>query len=299
VTPFVLLGAGALGVSSDRAVVGIEVDPALHFGGGVKFFLNRWVSLRLDLRDVVSNRHGDSESFGAHDFEALLGLSVTLVRKREERKPPPPADGDGDGFIDAKDACPKEAGTEADGCPIRDEDGDGLVDAEDACPKEAGTETDGCPIRDTDNDGIMDPDDQCKDEPETKNRVDDQDGCPDEIPEEVKKFSGTIDGIAFENGKDTIKPESEAALAAALEILQKYPDLRLKVTGHTDDKGKPEDNLDLSRRRADAVVRWFTDHGLAADRLEAEGHGAEKPIADNKTKAGRTKNRRIEFELLQ
>ena len=142
ITPFVLVGAGAIGVSSERAVLGNDVDPALHWGGGVKFFINRYVMLRLDIRDVVSYKRGVDAVFTAHSPEILLGLSVTLGRKKNE--PTAPVDSDGDGIYDNDDKCPNEAETvngyeDEDGCPEPDTDGDGLFDHEDTCPEEAET----------------------------------------------------------------------------------------------------------------------------------------------------------------
>src|SRR5690606_23747582 len=63
VTPFILLGAGALGVSSDRSLVGSDVDPALHFGAGLKVYLNRYTMLRLDVRDNVTFQRGVDNKF--------------------------------------------------------------------------------------------------------------------------------------------------------------------------------------------------------------------------------------------
>jgi OOP family OmpA-OmpF porin len=85
VTPFVLVGAGAVGVSSPRDVLGNDTDPALHFGGGVKIYINGSVLLRLDIRDVVSYRSGVQNVFVSHSPEILLGLSLTLGRKRPRR----------------------------------------------------------------------------------------------------------------------------------------------------------------------------------------------------------------------
>src|SRR5689334_22128682 len=79
ITPFILAGTGLVGMSSPGAPngVGNDQDVAIHFGGGVKFFINRWIMLRLDVRDVVSNRVGVGEGL-ASSPEVLLGLSVTI-----------------------------------------------------------------------------------------------------------------------------------------------------------------------------------------------------------------------------
>ncbi|MCA9686742.1 MAG: hypothetical protein KC457_31540, partial [Myxococcales bacterium] len=104
-TPFIVAGAGAIGVNSPRAAVGSEADIAVHFGGGLKFFINYWLMMRLDVRDNLTNRVGVSEGV-THSPEVLLGLSVTLNRKKEK----PLRDRDGDGIPDRDDQCPREPG---------------------------------------------------------------------------------------------------------------------------------------------------------------------------------------------
>jgi OOP family OmpA-OmpF porin len=323
ITPFLLVGVGALGVSSDRAAVGSEVDIAMHFGGGLKFFLSRYVALRLDVRDIVTAKRGTNEGVTSN-LEVLGGLSITLGRKDDPKQGPkdtdrdgfldtedrcvttpgiapdgcPVGDKDGDGFTDDVDKCIDEAGVEPDGCPIRDKDGDGFTDDVDKCIDEAGIEPDGCPIRDSDEDGIFDPDDACKTEPETKNGFDDADGCPDEVPKEIEKFTGVIKGIYFDTAKDSIKPTSRKTLDEAVEVLKKFPSVRVEVSGHTDSVGKREYNVDLSGRRAESVKQYLVDAGIDASRIETRGAGPDEPLADNKTKAGKAQNRRIEFKLL-
>lgn len=323
ITPFVVGGIGAMGVSSDRNALGDDQDFAVHFGGGLKFFINRVVMLRLDLRDIVAAKRGVDNGI-TNNGEVTLGLSLTLGRKKPE---PPPSDRDGDGFIDRDDACPDEPGVAPDGCPIPDSDGDGFLDPDDACPDEPGVAPDGCPIPDSDNDGYLDPDDacpqepgvapdgcplrdkdgdgifdnedQCVDEPETKNGFEDADGCPDELPEQVQQFTGVIEGIYFDVNRDTIKPRSQPKLMAAVEVLTTYPSIRLEITGHTDNRGKHDYNVDLSQRRAASVRQYLVDQGIDESRVEIRGAGPDEPIDTNRTSAGRAKNRRIEFKVLQ
>ncbi len=304
ITPFLLIGVGALGVTSDRDAVGKEADIALHFGGGLKFFLSRYIALRLDVRDIVTAKRG-AENGVTSNLEVLGGLSITLGRKdkpkpeaKPEPEPAPIGDKDGDGFKDDVDKCIDEAGVAPDGCPIGDKDGDGFKDDVDQCIDEAGVEPDGCPIRDADNDGILDPDDACKTEPETKNGFEDTDGCPDEVPKEIEKFTGVIKGIFFDTAKDTIKPASKKTLDEAVDVLKKFPSVRVEISGHTDNVGKHDYNVDLSGRRAASVKQYLVDAGIEASRIETRGAGPDEPIADNKTKAGKAQNRRIEFKLL-
>jgi OOP family OmpA-OmpF porin len=100
-------------------------------------------------------------------------------------------------------------------------------------------------------------------------------------------------GILFDTGKADIRAESAPLLAEIVTLLQQDRGLRLLVEGHTDNVGSAAGNLALSRRRAQAVVRWLVDRGIAAERLQAEGRGDTRPVADNRTEAGRAQNRRV------
>jgi OOP family OmpA-OmpF porin len=339
VTPFVLLGAGGLGVASPREALGSDIDPALHFGAGVKIYINRWVMLRLDIRDVVSYKQAVENVFIGHNPEFLLGLSITLGRQKDKQAP---TDRDGDGFIDSKDTCPDQAETvngyqDDDGCPESDRDGDGFWDDQDTCPDKAETvneyqdddgcpesdsdsdgffddqdtcpeqaetvneyqDDDGCPESDPDNDRFFDEQDSCPEQPESDNGYKDEDGCPDEVPKDVQDFTGTIKGITFDSDKDTIRKSSAPALDKAVEVLKTNPDIRIRVSGHTDNDGDRDHNIELSKRRADAVKRYLVEHGIEESRIETEGHGPDKPVDTNDTKAGRANNRRIEFEIIR
>jgi len=93
-----------------------------------------------------------------------------------------------------------------------------------------------------------------------------------------------------------VKTESQPVLEEIGKLLRDDPSLRLHVVGHTDNQGKADYNLDLSRRRAASVVRELTGKmGIAADRLDAFGCGLYSPMAPNSTEDGRSKNRRVEL----
>jgi OOP family OmpA-OmpF porin len=103
-------------------------------------------------------------------------------------------------------------------------------------------------------------------------------------------------GIYFDTGKADVKPESDAALQEIATMLQQDPELKLLVVGHTDNVGTLASNMDLSKRRAAAVVQVLTaKHGIAAARLLAQGAGPLAPVASNTTEEGRAKNRRVEL----
>jgi hypothetical protein len=81
-------------------------------------------------------------------------------------------------------------------------------------------------------------------------------------------------------------------------VFKEYPTLRVEISGHTSDEGKREFNMKLSRKRAEAVKLFLVSAGVDESRIGTKGYGPDKPIADNETKEGKEKNRRIEFRLL-
>ncbi|MBC7973715.1 MAG: OmpA family protein, partial [Myxococcales bacterium] len=298
VVPFFLAGGGLLGVrSASLVLLGKDVDPAVHYGAGVKINLHPVVGLRFEARNILSATELLQNS-ATTNVQVLGGLTFTLGRKPppEPVKPPPPKDPDidKDGIFNEIDECPSEPGMAPHGCP--DIDGDSFIDKKDACREVPGVAPDGCPVKDTDKDSFLDPDDDCVFEPETWNGLDDGDGCPDDLPPE---FSGTIAGIDFDFNKDTIRATSKPVLDKAVAVLKEFPDVRVKIVGHTDDVGTPEFNADLSRRRAEAVKKYMTDAGVDPSRIETEGRGALEPVGPNDTEANRAKNRRIDFEVIQ
>ena len=103
-------------------------------------------------------------------------------------------------------------------------------------------------------------------------------------------------GIYFDTAKADVKSESAPALLEIGKLLQQDPKLKLYIVGHTDSVGEFQMNMDLSRRRADAVLKALTTtYGVAPDRLQAYGNGSLAPVASNRDEAGRAKNRRVEL----
>jgi outer membrane protein OmpA-like peptidoglycan-associated protein len=107
------------------------------------------------------------------------------------------------------------------------------------------------------------------------------------------------EGLQFENGKSEIKPTSFPHLNLLATMLVDKKDYKLNINGYTDNVGKPESNMQLSRDRADAVKTYLIKEGVESTRIATDGFGMEFPIADNKTAAGRAKNRRVEFIVVQ
>lgn len=104
-----------------------------------------------------------------------------------------------------------------------------------------------------------------------------------------------LHGILFDTGKDTIKPDSEAALAEVVKLLSENPDLKLSIDGHTDNQGDSKANQVLSQKRADSVKKYLGGKGIDAQRLATKGWGDTKPVADNRSEDGRAQNRRVEL----
>jgi outer membrane protein OmpA-like peptidoglycan-associated protein len=105
-----------------------------------------------------------------------------------------------------------------------------------------------------------------------------------------------IHGIYFDFASDHLKPESKPVLDQIAQIMQKYPDWKLSVSGHTDNVGGDSYNLDLSKRRAAAVKQELVArYHIVPDRLTTNGYGASSPIDTNNTLQGRARNRRVEL----
>lgn len=105
-----------------------------------------------------------------------------------------------------------------------------------------------------------------------------------------------LDGILFDHDKAVIKPESAPALAVVAKFLKDNPAMRVFIVGHTDTDGTLDYNLDLSRKRAAAVVEALTqEHGIAAGRLSAHGVGPLSPARTNQSEDGKVRNRRVEM----
>jgi len=335
IRPFILAGGGGNTLSSSNPeVLHQDTDGEFHFGIGSKFDIQKNWGIRLDARLYVVPTTNVDKIYATNDFEVLVGFYGLFGGAKKEAPAmvaaaTPNPDRDGDGVPNAADLCPDEKGVpENRGCPDRDSDGDLIVDRLDKCPRDKGPEDNGgCPDKDTDGDEIIDrldkcpndkgppenagcpdtdsdkdgvPDrlDKCPNEAETMNGYQDLDGCPDEVPKEVKKYTGAVKGINFENGKATLLPSSNTVLDEIVKVLKDYPDVKIEIQGHTDTNGDRNKNIDLSKARAESVRAYLLGKGIAEDRITSIGFGPDKPVADNKTSAGRAKNRRVEFRLV-
>ncbi|MEA2747485.1 MAG: OmpA-OmpF porin, family [Myxococcales bacterium] len=219
--------------------------------------------------------------------------------------PPPPSDRDGDGIPDVVDACPDVPGVKSDdpklnGCPP-DRDHDGVLDKDDACPDVPGIKTEdpktnGCPDTDRDKDGIPNDVDACPDQAGPKSDDPKTTGCP-----RVFIKNGLIQILEqpkFDFNKANIKKESDSLLTEVAKVMTEHPEIKkVRVEGHTDNVGSADYNKKLSQQRADAVIKWLSSHGIAADRLKAVGMGKERELVPNTSDLNRALNRRVEFHI--
>ncbi len=215
-----------------------------------------------------------------------------------------PTDADKDGVYDGIDQCansPAGVKVNAKGCPL-DGDGDGVADGVDKCdgtPKGCLVDATGCPT-DADKDGVCDGLDQCPSTPADA-RVDVK-GCPVTAKETELLDTGMMRvlNVNFDTGKSTIKPESYAALDEVGNVLAKWPELKIEIGGHTDSQGGEAMNQKLSEGRAAAVKEYLVGKfpTLKADQITTVGYGETKPFVKNDSAVNRSKNRRVEFTVL-
>ncbi|MAY79697.1 MAG: hypothetical protein CL930_02835 [Deltaproteobacteria bacterium] len=244
----------------------------------------------------------------ATEHVSLAGENVEIALKKADSCRP--KDRDKDAIFDHLDKCPDEPEDyddhlDTDGCPDLDRDQDLVEDGSDLCPDEPEDrdeyqDEDGCPEPDNDADGILDVDDNCPNEAEVVNGYLDGDGCPDDGPSGVDITRDQIvisEKVLFDTGRASIKKVSHGILDAVVMVLTDYPKLTVRVEGHTDSQGSTQINQRLSQQRADSVRKYLVGKGVSEDRLNAKGLGEERPIDTNRTNAGRSNNRRVEFHI--
>ncbi len=316
-----------------------RTNNAIPLGIGVSFFLNDWLALDLeglihfsfvDYIDVVeAGSKKDSWSTVAAGLSFYLGKPKDtdgdgIIDKYdkdflhpedfdgfEDTDGMPDYDNDHDGILDKDDKAPNEPEDrdgfqDDDGIPDLDNDHDGIPDVKDKAPNQAEDkdgfqDDDGVPDPDNDQDGILDVNDQCPDQAETVNGYQDDDGCPDKKPElAIEKGKAIVlEGIHFASGSAQLTPASKIILDKVVRTLKNNPEIEIEVRGYTDNTGRYEANLRLSQKRAEAVRDYLIAHGINGSRIKAKGFGPANPIADNNTREGRAKNRRIEFYRLK
>jgi OOP family OmpA-OmpF porin len=223
---------------------------------------------------------------------------------------PPERDRDHDGILDDDDACPDVKGVadedpKKNGCPPeRDRDHDGILDDVDACPDVKGVadpdpKKNGCPLpTDTDKDGIIDDLDACPTEKGPRNEDPKKNGCP--VVHVTNSEIIILEQVQFDTNQATIKKVSDQLLDQVAAVLTSHDEItQVEVQGHTDSRGAPAHNKQLSQARAQAVVKALVKRGVAKERLTAKGYGQDVPIADNDTDDGRQQNRRVQFAITE
>lgn len=317
VSPYLTVGAGA---SKYRGYYGAFIPTGL--GLQVNLYDEVYVLLSSQYRIPITENV-------AYHFYHSLGVAASLTKKKEPAPVvvpipvvEPPKDRDGDGVLDDNDKCPDVKGLASlQGCP--DRDGDGIADNDDKCPDVAGlARYQGCPIPDTDKDGINDEVDKCPTVPGVAryqgcpvpdtdgDGVNDEEdkcinekgpasnfGCPVISEEIVKRVNRAAQNIFFSTGSSKLLTKSFSKLNDVVTILNENPSYKVAIDGHTDNTGKADKNQTLSEARAASVKAYLVSKGIAESRLTSTGYGQDKPVADNKTAAGRAKNRRVEMTL--
>lgn len=252
---------------------------------------------------AVGDRDGDGIADDQDACPDMAGLKTD-----DPRTNGCPADRDNDGVYDTEDACPDTAGVRTNdpntnGCP-GDRDGDTVPDNEDACPdvpglKTTDAKTNGCPDPDRDHDGVLNEQDACPDEAGKEDADPKKNGCPKAFIKDGQ--IRILDQVKFKTGSAKIDMKDAATketLEAVYGIMAAHPEIaRIRVEGHTDNKGKAAKNKKLSDARAKSVVKDLVKRGIAKDRLVGVGYGDERPIDTNDTDVGRANNRRVEFHI--
>lgn len=313
--PYFNIGVGASMYGGTYFAAYIPSGMGLQFNLGEGTFVHTFYGFNIKGSNLSLNH-----------FDYSIGISSPLHEKKAETvlvaPPPPPVekDTDGDGIVDSKDKCPTVPGlAKYDGCPVPDTDGDGINDENDKCVTVKGVaKYDGCPVPDRDKDGINDDEDKCPDVPGVARYQgcpipdrdgdginDEEDRCPD-VPG-IKEEFGCPDltpilrdaakSIYFVTGtaKFAFPDQAPGKLKAALDLMNKYPNLHIDIEGHTDNTGTDKINIPLGTHRAETIQKYFLDNGIAQSRLTAKGYGSTRPVDSNKTAKGRQNNRRTEL----
>src|SRR5688572_23285359 len=279
--PFLIGGVG--GQKYDvyyGAYLPLGVGLNINFFDEGRLFINS--TYRVPVTTGTTNYH----------FMHAFGLAGRVSKKKEPviippPPPPTPRDSDNDGIIDDRDKCPTVPGVaKYEGCPVPDTDKDGINDEEDRCPTQAGVARyQGCPVPDSDGDTVNDEEDKC---PKVAGPVDNF-GCP---VIGIKSYE-----VVFRTGSAVLLPKGKLILDTVVAYLKRNPEVSVTIDGHTDNTGSDKVNNPLSKKRADASKAYLVSKGINADRMTTAGFGSSQPVADNKTAAGRQKNRRIEIKI--
>lgn len=308
--PYITLGVGGIHYTKG---LDASIDPetyekyesdrfAVDYGAGLKFFLTDNIALQADVRHALSlNSRQDNPHHIHNDLLTSIGFNFNFGGVKKEEPPPkieetpPPApvdisgDNDKDGVPNHLDKCPQSpAGVTVDqsGC-IPDSDNDGILDYEDNCsgtPQGAKVDSDGCPP-DSDFDGVSDYMDRCPNTPH--GALVDKNGC-------VSQKKSMLLKLEFDPGKALIRNKYHKEIKRVADFMIKNSNVTATIAGHTADIGNRENNIRLSKDRANSVRNYLIKYfGINASRIKVIGYGPDRPIASNKTKEGQQRNRRV------
>jgi len=290
-----------------------------------------------DFEDIDGCPDPDNDQDGILDGDDSCPNKPEDIDEFEDKDGCPDLDNDQDGILDTDDSCPNEPEDKDDfedenGCPDPDNDQDGVLDADDKCPlvpedKDDFEDLDGCPDPDNDQDGILDIKDQCPNKPENYNGNKDKDGCPDKgkalVQVDIKTNKIRImKKVYFRTASHKIMKKSYKLLNIVANTLKAYPGIKkVRVEGHTDDRGRDSYNKALSDRRAKSVMKYLIKKGIDPARLIYKGYGEESPRIEVKhlirkvksrkfsrrdrrafkseLKKARSSNRRVEFTIIE
>jgi outer membrane protein OmpA-like peptidoglycan-associated protein len=305
--------AGLKYYSPKGFVLGLAGGPGLLRGYGSPDFraiAQIGFAQRKDGKEEAAPVIGDADQDGIRDDQDGCPQEPEDQDSFEDEDGCPDPDNDQDGVLDVSDGAPmdpedKDGFEDEDGVPDPDNDKDGIVDGSDNCPLEAEDadgyeDEDGCPDPDNDKDGVPDVEDKCPTAPGEASTNPEENGCPKTV--RVDESTGQImilKRVEFATSKDVILKASNPILVEVGATIAANKQIKkVRVEGHTDDRGNAKKNQELSKRRAKSVVTWLIENGIEADRLEAYGCGPNVPIESNKTNDGRQANRRVEFHIV-
>lgn len=326
------LGVGMVWTISNRLDFYAEFMKTLTFTDGMDHFISQdndnynsvsfGLTFYLDEKSEPVQPEAPVEVVSKDsDNDGLLDADETSVYNTD----PTNRDTDADGLLDGEEVNRYKTDP-----TLRDTDYDRLLDGEEVNshrtdPRLKDTDAEGCsdgdevldmntnPLeKDTDGDGLGDCDE--KNVYRTNPLVKDTDGDGADDGKEVRdgtdplvadvlkiEESGEIvlEGINFVTNSAEITPDSDPILTKALNTLRTNPNLRVEIQGHTDDVGSNTANQRLSEKRANSVRDYFVSKGIDANRMTARGYGEDQPLVPNDSQENRSRNRRIQFRVIQ
>jgi len=256
ITPFFSFGVGQADFDTTGSRNG---ESLVNIGVGAKYWFKEKTALRSDFKFFRTSESSDIDAA----FYVSLHHNFSATRPAPAPAPAAPLDTDNDGVTDDRDACPRtpaNVSVDTRGC-ANDSDGDKVPDYKDSCP-------------DTDLAGA---------------RIDSR-GCY-----EIQKEEASVKlNVEFDYDSAQARPAHKAEVQKVFDFMTQYPQTKVTVEGHTDNRGSDAYNQKLSQRRAGTIANILTEEfRVSTDRVSSIGHGETQPIASNDTAEGRQRNRQV------